>query len=209
MYLYHEVPPGVAWDSPENRLIVASGPFGGTHIMGSGTISVVTKGTMTNGATSSQANGFMGACMKFAGYDAVIFQGQRTGGSVRGGELPPGVRDQARPLLGLPDQAPAPREGHLGTLRRNHRRGAEIRAVGRLGIGDRQRRRRRGRLAKQPDRSIGSRNNESGWVVARTMECYQKGLIAKQHLGGLDLTRGNVEATRRLLGSIARDIWPG
>ena len=27
-YLYREVPPGVSWDDPENRIIIASGPLG-------------------------------------------------------------------------------------------------------------------------------------------------------------------------------------
>ena len=74
-YLYEEVSPGTEWDDPENRLIVASGPLGGTTTGGSGTISISAKGPLTNGATSTQANGFMGAYMKFAGYDTVIFQG--------------------------------------------------------------------------------------------------------------------------------------
>ncbi len=74
-YLYEEVSPGTEWDDPENRLIVASGPLGGTTTGGSGTISISAKGPLTNGATSTQANGFMGAYMKFAGYDAIIFQG--------------------------------------------------------------------------------------------------------------------------------------
>ncbi len=74
-YLYEEVPPDIQWNDPENRLIVASGPLGGTRVGGSGTISISTKGCLTNGATSSQANGFMGAYMKFSGYDAIIFQG--------------------------------------------------------------------------------------------------------------------------------------
>jgi aldehyde:ferredoxin oxidoreductase len=74
-YLYEEVKPETQWDSPDNRLIVASGPLGGTRIGGSGTISISCKGTLTGGATSTQANGFMGAFMKFSGYDAVIFQG--------------------------------------------------------------------------------------------------------------------------------------
>ncbi|MBI2865395.1 MAG: hypothetical protein HYX94_12650 [Chloroflexi bacterium] len=73
--LYDEVPPGVEWSDPANRLIVASGPLGGTRIMGSGTISVVTKGPMTNGATSSQANGYLGAYLRFNGYDAIVIQG--------------------------------------------------------------------------------------------------------------------------------------
>lgn len=74
-YLYEEVQPGTAWDDPENRLIVATGPLGGTRAGGSGTISISTKGPLTNGATSTQANGFMGAYMKFSGYDALILQG--------------------------------------------------------------------------------------------------------------------------------------
>jgi len=51
--LYDEVPPGVEWNDPRNRFIVGSGPLGGTRVMGSGTISIVTKGPLTNGATSS------------------------------------------------------------------------------------------------------------------------------------------------------------
>ncbi|MFH1560838.1 MAG: aldehyde ferredoxin oxidoreductase C-terminal domain-containing protein [Chloroflexota bacterium] len=74
-YLYEEVPPTVQWDDPENRLIMATGPLGGTRTGGSGTFSISTKGCLTNGATSTQANGFMGAFMKFSGYDALIFQG--------------------------------------------------------------------------------------------------------------------------------------
>ncbi len=74
--LYDEVGPDVAWDDPENRLIMSSGPLGGTSIMGTGTVSFVTKGTMTGGATTTQANGFMGAYMKFAGFDSVILQGK-------------------------------------------------------------------------------------------------------------------------------------
>ncbi|MDP7240080.1 MAG: aldehyde ferredoxin oxidoreductase N-terminal domain-containing protein, partial [Dehalococcoidia bacterium] len=52
--LYDEVPPGVGWSDPDNRLIIASGPLGGTRVNGSGTISVITKGPLTNGAASSQ-----------------------------------------------------------------------------------------------------------------------------------------------------------
>ena len=73
--LYEEVLPGVAWSDPENRLIVASGPLGGTRVNGSGTVSVITKGPLTNGATTSQANGFLGAYMRFNGFDGVVIQG--------------------------------------------------------------------------------------------------------------------------------------
>ncbi|MFQ6086322.1 MAG: aldehyde ferredoxin oxidoreductase family protein, partial [Candidatus Bathyarchaeia archaeon] len=73
--LYEEVPPGVEWSDPENRLILASGPLGGTRIPGSGSVSVVTKGPLTNGAASAQANGFFGAFLKSSGFDGIVLQG--------------------------------------------------------------------------------------------------------------------------------------
>jgi aldehyde:ferredoxin oxidoreductase len=75
-YLYREVPPGTSWDDPENRIIMASGPLGGTLLSGAGTFSLITKGSMTNLAVTTQANGFWGAYLKFAGYDALIIQGK-------------------------------------------------------------------------------------------------------------------------------------
>lgn len=74
--LYDEVPPEVGWSDPANRLIFASGPLAGTVVTGSGTFSAVTKGAMTNGATTTQANGFLGAYMKFAGFDGVVVHGR-------------------------------------------------------------------------------------------------------------------------------------
>jgi aldehyde:ferredoxin oxidoreductase len=73
--LYEEVPPGVEWSDPENRLIVGSGPLGGTRVNGSGSVSVITKGPLTNGATTSQANGFLGAYMRLNGFDGIVIQG--------------------------------------------------------------------------------------------------------------------------------------
>jgi aldehyde:ferredoxin oxidoreductase len=75
-YLYDEVPPGVEWSDPDNRLLFFSGPFGGTRYAGSGMIAVVSKGPMTNMAGSSQANGFFGTYLKFSGFDGVILQGK-------------------------------------------------------------------------------------------------------------------------------------
>ncbi|MBI2868967.1 MAG: hypothetical protein HYX96_03985 [Chloroflexi bacterium] len=74
-YLYDEVGPGVSWSSPENRLMLFSGPLGGTSAFGSGTICAVTRGAMTGFAGTSQANGFFGAYLKFAGLDGIILQG--------------------------------------------------------------------------------------------------------------------------------------
>ncbi len=74
--LYEEVPPEVGWDHPDNRLIMATGPLAGLPVWGTGGLTVVTRGALTNGATSSQANGFFGASLKFSGYDAIVIQGQ-------------------------------------------------------------------------------------------------------------------------------------
>src|SRR3990172_2086386 len=74
-YLYEEVPPGVEWSDPQNRLIFATGPLGGTRVAGSGTFSVSAKGPLTNGATATQANGYLGAYMKCSGYDGIVIQG--------------------------------------------------------------------------------------------------------------------------------------
>ena len=73
--LYDEVPPDAEWSDPVNRVTVASGPLGGTSVGGSGTVSLVTKGALTGGATSVQANGLLGAYMRFSGYDGVVIQG--------------------------------------------------------------------------------------------------------------------------------------
>jgi len=73
--LYEEVPPDSDWSDPANRVIIASGPLGGTAVGGSGTITIVTKGALTGGATSVQANGLFGAYMRFSGYDGIIIQG--------------------------------------------------------------------------------------------------------------------------------------
>jgi aldehyde:ferredoxin oxidoreductase len=73
--LYDEVPAKISWSDPENRLIFATGPLNGTSIPGSGTICAISKGCLTNGGASSQANGFFGAYLKLAGIDAVVIQG--------------------------------------------------------------------------------------------------------------------------------------
>ncbi|UCD44100.1 MAG: hypothetical protein JSV27_08120 [Candidatus Bathyarchaeota archaeon] len=77
--LYDEVPPDAEWSDPVNRMTIASGPLGGTIVGGSGTISIVTKGALTEGSTSVQANGLFGAYMRFSGYDGIVLQGASEG----------------------------------------------------------------------------------------------------------------------------------
>jgi aldehyde:ferredoxin oxidoreductase len=74
--IYDEVYPGTDWSAPENRLFLGAGPLNGTRIGGSGTIAAVTKGPLTNGLASSQANGFFAAFLRMSGFDSLILQGQ-------------------------------------------------------------------------------------------------------------------------------------
>jgi aldehyde:ferredoxin oxidoreductase len=73
--LYDEVAPGVEWNSPENKLILAAGPLNGTLVSGAGSFTVVTKGALTNGAASTQANGYFGAFLRLSGFDTVVIEG--------------------------------------------------------------------------------------------------------------------------------------
>jgi len=74
-FLYDEVAPGTAWNDPGNRLIIAAGPLNATAIGGSGSVSVVTKGPLTDGAGCSQSNGYFGAFLRLCGLNAIIVQG--------------------------------------------------------------------------------------------------------------------------------------
>jgi len=75
-FLYNEVPPGIEWSSPENRLVLNAGPLDGTLLAGAGSFCVITKGALTNGATSSQANGYFGAFLRLSGFDSVVVEGE-------------------------------------------------------------------------------------------------------------------------------------
>jgi aldehyde:ferredoxin oxidoreductase len=75
-YLYEEVPPGVEWSDPENRIMFFPGPLGGTRVSGCGAFSIVSKGAMTGFGASSQANGYFGAYVKFAGFDGIVVHGR-------------------------------------------------------------------------------------------------------------------------------------
>jgi aldehyde:ferredoxin oxidoreductase len=73
--LYEEVLPGIEWSDPENRLIWFTGPLAGTSVAGGGTVSIATKGPMTNMAGISQANGFFGAFLRKSGLHGMVIQG--------------------------------------------------------------------------------------------------------------------------------------
>jgi aldehyde:ferredoxin oxidoreductase len=74
--LYEEVPPSAKWSDPDNRFIVATGPLNGTAVGGSGCFTAVTKGALTDGAGYAEASGFLGAFLKFCGFDVILVQGK-------------------------------------------------------------------------------------------------------------------------------------
>ena len=73
-YVYREVPPGVEWSDPENRVCLMTGPLTAT-VGPTGGYSIVTKGPMTNGAVAAQAQGMFGAFLRLCGLDGLIIQG--------------------------------------------------------------------------------------------------------------------------------------
>jgi len=50
---------------------------------------------------------------------------------------------------------------------------------------------------------LGFDNNEMGWMVGWLMESYERGLLNKDQLNGLEMTWGNVEAGREIMYMIA------
>lgn len=75
-YLYKEVPAGVKWSDPENVIVMAGGPISGVRMAGAGCFNVTTKGALTEGAASSQANGFFAAYLRLSGFDGIVIQGK-------------------------------------------------------------------------------------------------------------------------------------
>ena len=75
-YLVEEIDPKVDPLSPENKMIMATGPLTGTMASTGGRYTVVTKGALTNAIACSNSGGYFGAEMKFAGWDMIIFEGK-------------------------------------------------------------------------------------------------------------------------------------
>ncbi|NQW00228.1 MAG: aldehyde ferredoxin oxidoreductase family protein [Rhodospirillales bacterium] len=75
-YLTEEIDPKVDPLSPDNKMIMATGPLTGTCASTAGRYSVVTKGALTGAIACSNSGGFFGNEMKNAGYDMIIFEGK-------------------------------------------------------------------------------------------------------------------------------------
>jgi aldehyde:ferredoxin oxidoreductase len=75
-YLVEEIDPRCDPLSAENKMIMATGPLTGTMAATGGRYSVITKGPLTNCIACSNSGGFIGAEMKQAGWDMIIFEGK-------------------------------------------------------------------------------------------------------------------------------------
>lgn len=75
-YLTEEIDPKIDALSPENKMIMATGPLTGTMASTGGRYSVVTKSPLTGTVACSNSGGFIGAELKNAGWDMIIFEGR-------------------------------------------------------------------------------------------------------------------------------------
>ena len=75
-YLVEETDPRVDPLSPDNKMIMTTGPLTGTCASTAGRYSIVTKGALTGAIACSNSGGFFGNEMKNAGFDMIIFEGR-------------------------------------------------------------------------------------------------------------------------------------
>ena len=75
-YLSEEIDPKVDALSPENVMIMATGPLTGTMASTGGRYSIITKSPLTGAVACSNSGGFIGAEIKNAGWDMILFEGR-------------------------------------------------------------------------------------------------------------------------------------
>jgi len=74
--IYDEIEPTIDPLSPENKVVIATGPTSGSTTPSSGRTVVVTKGALNGAIACSNVGGFFGPELKQAGYDMVIIEGK-------------------------------------------------------------------------------------------------------------------------------------
>lgn len=74
--LFEELEPRIDPLSPKNKLIFATGPVTGFPFPGNGRYGVYAKSPLTGFWCDGYASGYLGPEMKFAGVDAIIFEGR-------------------------------------------------------------------------------------------------------------------------------------
>ena len=75
-YLVAETDPKCDPLGADNKLIFATGPLTGTPVSTGGRYSVITKSPLTGAVACSNSGGFIGAELKSAGWDMIIFEGK-------------------------------------------------------------------------------------------------------------------------------------
>ena len=75
-YLFEETDPTCDPLGPDNKMIMTTGPLTGTMASTGGRYSVVTKGPLTGAIACSNSGGYIGAELKNAGWDMIIFEGR-------------------------------------------------------------------------------------------------------------------------------------
>jgi len=73
--LWTEVPRGTDPLSPANKLIASTGPLSGLLVPGAGKMDWACKSPLTGGYAGASVGGHLTAELKYAGYDAIIFEG--------------------------------------------------------------------------------------------------------------------------------------
>ena len=71
-----EVDPSTDALGPDNKMVFAPGPFTGTFAPSGGRFNVITKSPLNGTIAASNSGGAFGPELKYAGYDAVIIEGQ-------------------------------------------------------------------------------------------------------------------------------------
>jgi len=75
-YLYDEIDPKVDPLSPNNKLLMVTGPLTGTGAPAGNRYVVVTRSPLTGAIANSSAAGSFTTSLKYAGYDMIIFEGK-------------------------------------------------------------------------------------------------------------------------------------
>jgi aldehyde:ferredoxin oxidoreductase len=74
--IWEEVDPKVDPLSPDNKVVIATGPLDGTTAPSSGRVMVITKGPLNGTIACSNAGGYFGPMLKRTGYDMIILEGK-------------------------------------------------------------------------------------------------------------------------------------
>jgi len=74
--LWDELKPGTDAFSPENRLILATGPLTGASLPSSGKLVVAAKSPLTGGYGDGNIGTWVCVMLRKAGYDAIVFEGK-------------------------------------------------------------------------------------------------------------------------------------